>query len=585
MRVHREPTTPVRRRSGQLAAVALPAAVSLVVAAGLLAGPSALAAPPPPAAGQAPARAAAPAQASAPARVVARPVVPKVRALAVPAFSTAKQTTPRALQASPASGAGRLVGFVRRPVVRPFSMVAVTWRETRTTAGLSVRLRTRSGGAWTGWTTLAADTDGPSGTENARVRGGTTPYWVGHATGVEAAVYATGGRRPINLAVDTIDPGTSAYDSKIQGTISADSAKASSGVAGSFPRMPHIVTRAEWGADESLGDTCWDPKYGTRFDAVIVHHTAGSNNYTKSQAAAVVRGILAYHTISRGWCDIGYNFLIDRYGTVYEGRAGGIRQPVRGAHAGNYNVNTTGISLMGNFDIASPTRTMKHSLVQLTAWRLGTAYHGAYGHPFLYDGRFDRISGHRDVMQTACPGRYVYAWLPTLRKRVERRLGGYESKIEKAWQADGGKRGRLGAVRIGERWQRGGHNTRFAGGRIYSSSYGLYTFYSGPVLHYYVHSGAVNGDLGYPASDQSTTAGGRMAKFAGGRIYWSKSSGAHNLRHGAILRRYLSDGAAGGELGFPTSSVHAVTGGMRAGFQSGYITYDASTKKTSVTIR
>ena len=584
MRIQREPTAPVRKRPRQLAASALPASVSLVVAAGLLAGPSALAASPPPAAGQTSARSATSQQAEAPARVAAKPVAPKVRSLAVPAFSPAKQAAPRSLLAFAASGAGHLVAHVRRPVVSPFSMVAVTWSGSRASTGVSVRLRTRSAGVWTGWTTLAPDSDGPSAAEDSRVREGTSPYWVSHATGVEAAVFAAGVRRPVHLAVDTIDPGTSAYDSKIQGTISAD-AKSSSGVAGSFPRMPHIVTRAEWGADESLGDACWDPKYGTRFDAVIVHHTAGSNDYTKAQAASVVRGILAYHTISRGWCDIGYNFLIDRYGTVYEGRAGGIRQPVRGAHAGDYNLNTTGISLMGNFDIASPTRSMKHSLVQLTAWRLGTAYHGAYGHPFLYDGRFDRISGHRDVMQTACPGRYVYAWLPTLRKRVEHRLGDYESKIEKAWQADGGKRGRLGAVRIGERWQRGGHNTRFAGGRMYSSSYGVYTLYSGPVLHYFVHSGAVNGDLGYPRSDLSTTAGGRMAEFAGGRVYWSKSSGSHNLRHGAILRRYLRVGAAGGELGFPTSSVHAVTGGMRAGFQSGFITYDRSTKKTSVTIR
>jgi hypothetical protein len=578
MRVHRESETD-RFPRRLLAAATLPASLSFVLAAALLACPSAQAAAPATAAGPSAAKA------SAAGRVVAKPVAPQVRSLAMPALSTARKATPRSLSAYSASGAEHLVAYVTRPVVSPFSMVAVTWGGARISTGLSVRLRTRYHGAWTGWTKLAADGDGPSAAEDTHVRYGTTPYWVGRATGVEAAVYASGSQRPAHLAVDTIDPGRSAYDARIQSTVSAEAAK-SSGVDGKFPRMPHIVTRAEWGADESLGDTCWSPKYGTRFDAVIVHHTAGSNDYTKAQAASVVRGILAYHTISRGWCDIGYNFLIDRYGTVYEGRAGGIRQPVRGAHAGNYNLNTTGISLMGNFDIASPTRTMEHSLVQLIAWRLGTAYHGAYGHPYLYDGRFDRISGHRDVMQTACPGRYVYAWLPTLRKRVERRLGGYESPIEVAWKAAGGAHSRLGPVRIGERSQRGGHNTRFEGGRMYDSSYGLYTFYSGPVLHYYVHSGAVNGDLGYPRSDLSTTgAGGRMAKFAGGRIYWSKASNAHSLRHGAILRQYLRVGAAGGELGFPTSSVHAVTGGMRAGFQHGHIMYDAATQKTTVTIR
>src|SRR5207342_1405298 len=149
---------------------------------------------------------------------------------------------------------------------------------------------------------------------------------------------------------------------------------------------------------------CWDPKYGHTFKAVVVHHTAGSNDYTRAESAAIVRGVYAYHTQSRGWCDIGYNFLIDRFGTVFEGRDGGIRRPVRGAHAGDYNVNTTGISLMGNFDTVDPTHAMKDSLVRMISWRLGAAYHRAYGHPFVFDHRIARISGHRDVMSTACPG-------------------------------------------------------------------------------------------------------------------------------------------------------------------------------------
>jgi hypothetical protein len=499
-------------------------------------------------------------------------------------FSAAKQAVPRALLGSAAPSAGRLVALADRPALSPFSMVAVTWDAMRDSSGLSLRVRTRTAGAWTGWTELAADTDGPSPAEDPHAKGGTAPYWVGHATGLEVAVYATG-KRPTHLSVQAIDPGSSAYDAKLAAATSSDAGKrARSGKAGSFPRIPDIVTRSQWGADESLGDTCWDPKYGTRFDAVIVHHTAGSNDYTRREAASVVRGVLAYHTISRGWCDIGYNFLIDRYGTIYEGRAGGIRQPVRGAHAGDYNVDTTGISLMGNFDIAAPTSPMKRSLVALVAWRLGTAYHGAYGRPFLYDGRFDRISGHRDVMQTACPGRYVYDWLPQLRHRVSARLSGFSSKIETAWDSDGGKRSRLGPVRIGERMQSGGHNTRFTGGRMYKSRYGLYTLYPGPVLHYYVRSGGVLGDLGYPESAVYPTGGnGKTAKFAGGRVYWSSDSNSHSLKHGAILRKYLRVGAADGRLGFPTSSVHPISGGMRAGFQGGFITYDAATKKATVT--
>ncbi|MDX6319047.1 MAG: hypothetical protein QOD35_2447 [Nocardioidaceae bacterium] len=566
MRVH--PPSMSAPRARWLAASAVPASVALVIGTVSMTPAAAV--------GGAPAKAAS----------GAHPVAPTVGSLAIPEVSPARQAGLHAVSGLPASGGAHLVALVQRPTVEQFSMVAVTWESSRQADGLTIQLRTRYAGHWTGWTKLGVDADGPSVAESSSPRGGTTPYWVGHATGVEVAVYAVGARHPNGLSVATIDPGTSAHDATVAGTSRTDQAKRSSAAAGSFPSIPNIVTRAQWGADESLGSTCWDPRVGTRFDAVIVHHTAGTNSYSRREAASVVRGVLAYHTVSRGWCDIGYNFLIDRYGTIYEGRAGGIRQPVRGAHAGDYNVDTTGISLMGNFDIASPTGPMKRSLVALVAWRLGTAYHGAYGHPFLFDGRFDRISGHRDVMSTACPGQYVYAWLPHLRKRVAARLSGFESPIEKAWRADGGGHSRLGPVRVGERMQAGGHNTRFDGGRMYKSSYGLFTFYPGQVLHYYLGSGGVRGDLGYPESGVNPTAtSGLTAKFAGGRVYWSDSSNSHSLRHGAILRRYLHVGGAAGRLGFPTSSVHSISGGRRAGFEHGYITYDRSTRKTTVTTR
>ena len=129
-------------------------------------------------------------------------------------------------------------------------------------------------------------------------------------------MYTSGGKSPTGLEVATIDPGTS--DKGWRAPSTARGLAASKGPrAGTFPRIPKIVSRAEWGADERLGDGCWDPRFGTRFDAAIVHHTAGSNDYSRREAASIVRGVHAYHTVSRGWCDIGYNFLIDRYGTVY----------------------------------------------------------------------------------------------------------------------------------------------------------------------------------------------------------------------------------------------------------------------------
>jgi uncharacterized protein with LGFP repeats len=356
------------------------------------------------------------------------------------------------------------------------------------------------------------------------------------------------------------------------------------GKPGSFPRIPKIITRKQWGADPSLGDQCWDPKYGHTFKAAIVHHTAGSNDYTRAESAAIVRGIYAYHTQSRGWCDIGYNFLIDRFGDIFEGRRGGIRQPVRGAHSGDYNVNTTGISLMGNFDIAYPTRAMKQSLVSLIAWRLGTAYHHAYGQPFVFDRRIDRISGHRDVMSTACPGQHVYDWLPRLRRLVNVRLGNWSSRIERAWQKAGGKDSPLGPVRVGEMGEEGGHHTTFVHGRMYDSAVGLRTLYDGPILDRYVSWGEAAGQLGYPVSDERQVGDGpgRVVGFEGGRIYWSKRTGAQALRKGAVLHRYLSLNGAAGALGFPRGPVIDRADYARAHFQHGVITFDRATHTTSV---
>jgi hypothetical protein len=539
----------------------------------------------------APIAGATPAAASGPATLasgslVAPPhqVVPTVKAQPIPAVAAAARPATQS-EIGRTAPPGLLVAHVRRPAVHPFSMVAVTWAHTRRPVDIRAEVRTRSAGAWSPWTPMSVDGDGPSARQDSLLRDGTSPVWVDDATGVEVAVYAPAGVTLQGLQVDTIDPGTSALDAAVPASAATAAAKGGH-LAGTFPGIPRIVTRAQWGADESLGDRCWDPKYGSTFKAVVVHHTAGSNHYSRREAASVVRGVLAYHTISRGWCDIGYNFLIDRYGTIYEGRAGGIRQPVRGAHAGDYNVDTTGISMMGNFDLARPTKAMEHSLVELVAWRLGTAYHGAYGRPFLYDGRFNRISGHRDVMSTSCPGRYGYSWLPNLRERVQARLGDWKSRIERTWLARGGAHSDLGSVRVGEREEHGGHHTTFAYGRMYFSHHATVTLYPGPILHAYRVSGETGGQLGYPATHvRSSAKHGLSAEFTTGRIYWSRPAGGHVMRRGAILRRYLQTGGSTGVLGFPVSSIHAMRGGTRDRFQHGTISYDFSSHKTKVTVQ
>ncbi|MFE4538968.1 N-acetylmuramoyl-L-alanine amidase [Streptomyces scopuliridis] len=197
------------------------------------------------------------------------------------------------------------------------------------------------------------------------------------------------------------------------------------------PRPP-ITSRAGWGADESISPE--EPGYlpDGRIKAVVVHHTAESNTYTCAQAPAVVRGVYTYHVKQLGWKDIGYNFLVDKCGTVYEGRKGGVDRPVMGAHAYGFNSETTGISVLGTYTDAAPSQAAMVSVARIAAWKLGqygvspsgTATLTAGDSGRSYFGKtwakgaqmsFPAIHGHRDGYNTQCPGDAFYGKLATIR--------------------------------------------------------------------------------------------------------------------------------------------------------------------------
>src|SRR5439155_231153 len=118
-----------------------------------------------------------------------------------------------------------------------------------------------------------------------------------------------------------------------------------------------------WSADESIRRA--PPQFAASVNNAIVHHTAGTNSYSKSQSAAIVRGIEVYHVKGNGWNDIGYNALVDKYGQVFEGRYGGMDKNVVGAHAEGFNTGSVGVALIGTYQSAAPTTAEKTALADL----------------------------------------------------------------------------------------------------------------------------------------------------------------------------------------------------------------------------
>ncbi len=379
--------------------------------------------------------------AAGPAFVAPEPVKPHVATYPVHGVSAAGLQALAATsgKSAQALGASRGLAAVSAPEpARGVAVAGVTWTGPAP-RGLTLALRTRTHGRWSGWTTMPYDADhgpDPSSVEARHARPGTDPFVVGVVDDVQLKVLTSTGAAPAGLTLSVVNPGSSSSDAHPlpitpdeaaetptpPATTMAASGRATAGrallgqstepvVTGSATPMPTIYSRADWGADERLRGCCVE--YG-EVHAGFVHHTVNANGYSKSEVPAILRGIYAYHTQSRGWRDIGYNYLIDRFGRIWEGRYGGITLPVVGAHTLDYNENSFAASAIGNYDIAHPSAAMIDAYARLYAWKL--SLHGVRptSRQKVAGTTFDAISGHRDAAQTACPGRYLYAKIPTI---------------------------------------------------------------------------------------------------------------------------------------------------------------------------
>jgi hypothetical protein len=285
-----------------------------------------------------------------------------------------------------------------------FDLVGLHWRGSG-----SVEFRTRSlAGRWSAWHTAAPEAeDVPDAfTKESRAAQGWrlgNPYWTGASNRI---AYRLRGRVTKLRAYFISSPEERVPMRRLS-------------IAGS----PQMFPRRAWNANEAIRRG--SPAYASTLQFAVVHHTAGSNSYTASQSAAIVRGIEVYHVQGNGWNDIGYNFLVDKYGQVFEGRFGGAERNVIGAHAEGFNTGSVGVAMLGTYGSTTPPLVARTALTNLLAWRLDLAHVDPLSSVTWSSGgnaRFPEgvpvalrvVSGHRDTGFTTCPGAAFYAQLRSI---------------------------------------------------------------------------------------------------------------------------------------------------------------------------
>ena len=324
-------------------------------------------------------------------------------------------------------------------------------------------------GEWGDWLSAELMTDIEENASEA--------VWVGPSSAVNVRAFRDGIDISEQLTAHLITTSESRSDVRLA------SSGSGSGITRILPATvtpgtgaPTFITREEWNAGTVNTSRL---SYAKELKAICIHHTGGSNTYTAAQSPQVVRGMFTYHTKTLGWADLGYNVVVDKYGQIFEGRAGGLHRNVAGAHARGFNTGSCGISVMGDYmDIPVPTAAL-NAIATVAAWKLASTFtQDVYGTEtwtvttsnVKRSGTFSmpHLFAHRDVNYTDCPGDTYYGQLPKLRNLVQQKLNGFKERYPEHLVAyvNGGGRGAFGTVTHVRRAEGAYDVTRLTGGLI-----------------------------------------------------------------------------------------------------------------------
>jgi hypothetical protein len=324
---------------------------------------------------------------------------------------------------------GRLTGGAAGATIELTSVADLLGVEWQAPADARIELRFSFGGRWSEWVAAGARGHGPEDQAGgARLLG--EPIWTGGTTTVQ--VRSTRTLTGVRLHLVDVSGGVGSHrQTLLLGPLGATAALAqATPVLTAGPGQPPIIARRVWA--RGMAPPRVAPQYGA-VKMAFVHHTENPNGYAPGEVPAMLRAIYAFHRFINGWNDIGYNFVVDLYGRIFEARAGGIDEPVVGAHAGGYNLASTGVAVLGSFMSTPISPAARRALEELLAWKL--SLHGlpatgivavrvnpagASFSRFPANARVPlaRIAGHRDGDSTDCPGDALYGELPGVRARV-----------------------------------------------------------------------------------------------------------------------------------------------------------------------